>query len=209
MSAIARWCFSHRLAVIATWVVVLVGLSTLAQAIKSDYNTSFLEPGTDSATAKELLAKAVPAQAGDSDTIVWQVNHGTVRDAAVTARMTAVLRQVATMPEVAAVGLGEAEARARAGEVRVGKFPFRALGKAMATGHTDGFVKVVSGARHDEILGVHMIGAGVTDLIAEAGLACTLEATTEDLVATVHAHPTMAEALREAALVARGEGINV
>ena len=113
------------------------------------------------------------------------------------------------MPEVAAVGLGEAEARARGGEVRVGKFPFRALGKAMATGHTDGFVKVVSGARHDEILGVHMIGAGVTDLIAEAGLACTLEATTEDLVATVHAHPTMAEALREAALVARGEGINV
>ncbi len=113
------------------------------------------------------------------------------------------------MPEVAAVGLSEADARAAAGEVRVGKFPFRALGKAMATGHGEGFVKVVSGARHDEILGVHMIGAGVTDLIAEAGFALTLEATTEDLVATVHAHPTMAEALREAALVARGEGINV
>ena len=113
------------------------------------------------------------------------------------------------MPEVAAVGLGEAEARARGHELRVGKFPFRALGKAMASGHTEGFVKVVSEARRGEILGVHMIGAGVTDLIAEAGLARTLEATTEELVATVHAHPTMAEALREAALVARGEGINV
>jgi len=113
------------------------------------------------------------------------------------------------MPEVAAVGLAEAEARARGHELRVGKFPFRALGKAMASGHTDGFVKVVSEARRGEILGVHMIGAGVTDLIAEAGLARTLEATAEDLVATVHAHPTMAEALREATLVARGEGINV
>ncbi len=113
------------------------------------------------------------------------------------------------MPEVAAVGLDETEARARGHELRVGRFPFRALGKAMASGHTDGFVKVVTDARHDAILGVHMIGAGVTDLIAEAGLACTLEATAEDVVATVHAHPTMAEALREAALVARGEGVNV
>jgi len=79
----------------------------------------------------------------------------------------------------------------------------------MASGHTDGFVKVVSEARRGEILGVHMIGAGVTELIAEAGLARTLEATAEELVATVHAHPTMAEALREATLVARGEGINI
>jgi dihydrolipoamide dehydrogenase len=111
-------------------------------------------------------------------------------------------------PEVAAVGLSEAEARARGHEVRVGKFPFRALGKAMATGHTDGFVKVVSETRYDAVLGVHMIGAGVTDLIAEGGLARSLEATTEDIVATVHAHPTMAEGLREAALAARGEALN-
>jgi RND superfamily putative drug exporter len=103
MSALARWCFHHRFAVIATWVIVLIGLGALAQAVKSDYNNSFSLPGTGSATAQQLLAKAVPAQAGDSDTIVWQVNHGTVRDAAVTTRMGAVLRQVATMPEVAAV----------------------------------------------------------------------------------------------------------
>lgn len=112
-------------------------------------------------------------------------------------------------PEVAAVGLTEAEARAEGHEVKVGKFPFRALGKAMASGHTDGFVKLVAGARYGEILGVHMIGAGVTDLIAEGALASTIEATTEDLVATVHAHPTLAEALREAALAAEGRALNV
>ncbi|HEV7732575.1 MAG TPA: dihydrolipoyl dehydrogenase [Candidatus Binatia bacterium] len=111
-------------------------------------------------------------------------------------------------PEVAAVGLTEAQARER-GEVHVGRFPFRALGKAMATGHTEGFVKVVSGARHGEILGVHMIGHGVTDLIAEAGLARTLEATTEEIADTVHAHPTLAEALREAALAAAGRALNI
>ena len=103
MSALARWCFRHRRAVIAAWVLVLVGLGALSQAVKSDYNNSFSLPGTDSTTAQQLLANAVPAQAGDSDTIVWQVRHGTVRDPAVMARMSQVLRKVATMPEVTAV----------------------------------------------------------------------------------------------------------
>ena len=103
MSAIARWCFRHRFAVIAAWVFVLVGLGTLSQAVKSDFNNSFSLPGTGSTTAQQLLAKAIPAQAGDSDTIVWQVSDGTVRDATVTTRMSSVLKQIATMPEVAAV----------------------------------------------------------------------------------------------------------
>ena len=103
MSAIARWCFRHRFAVIAAWVLVLVGLGALSQAVKSDYNNSFSLPGTGSTTAQQLLAKAIPAQAGDSDTIVWQVSHGTVRDATVSTRMNSVLKQIATMPEVAAV----------------------------------------------------------------------------------------------------------
>src|SRR5260370_22120169 len=103
MSAIARWCYRHRFVVIATWVVVLIGLGALSQAVKSDYNNSFSLPGTGSTTAQQLLARAVPAQAGDSDTIVWQASHGTVRDTVVTARISAVLRQVPTMPEVAAV----------------------------------------------------------------------------------------------------------
>jgi putative drug exporter of the RND superfamily len=103
MSAIARWCFRHRFAAIATWVLVLVGLGALSQAVKSDYNNSFSLPGTGSTTAQQLLAKAIPAQAGDSDTIVWQVSHGTVRDTTVTTRMSRALKQIATMPEVAAV----------------------------------------------------------------------------------------------------------
>jgi RND superfamily putative drug exporter len=103
MSAIARWCFRHRLAVIAAWVLVLVGLGTLSQAVKSDYNNSFSLPGTGSTTAQQLLARAIPAQAGDSDTIVWQVSRGTVRDATVAARISGVLARIATMPEVTAV----------------------------------------------------------------------------------------------------------
>src|SRR6266581_4049024 len=103
MSAIARWCYRHRFVVITAWVVALVGLGALSQAVKSDFNNSFSLPGTGSTTAQQLLAKAIPARAGDSDTIVWQVSNGTVRDATVTTRMSNVLTQIATMPEVAAV----------------------------------------------------------------------------------------------------------
>ena len=103
MSAIARWCFRHRFVVIAAWLVVLAGLTVLGQAVKSNYNNSFSLPGTGSAAAEQLLAAAVPAQAGDSDMIVWQVRADTVRDPAVVARMTGVLHRIATMPEVAGV----------------------------------------------------------------------------------------------------------
>src|SRR5215469_1124635 len=103
MSAIGRWCFRHRFMVIAAWVVVLTGLAGLGQVVKSSYDNSFSLPGTGSDIAQQLLARAVPAQAGDSDRIVWQVSTGTVRDRAVVARMTGVLNRIATMPEVAAV----------------------------------------------------------------------------------------------------------
>jgi len=103
MSTLARWSFRHKFVVIAAWVLLLVGLSALSQAVKSDYNDSFSLPGTGSTTAQDLLAKAVPAQAGDSDTIVWQVSGGTVRNAAIAGRMSAMLKDVAGMPEVAAV----------------------------------------------------------------------------------------------------------
>src|SRR5215469_13176378 len=96
MSAIARWCFRHRFVVIAAWVVVLTGLAALGQAVKSNYDNSFSLPSTGSAMAQQLLASAVPAQAGDSDTIVWQARAGTVRDRAVVGRMTGVLHRIAT-----------------------------------------------------------------------------------------------------------------
>lgn len=111
-------------------------------------------------------------------------------------------------PEIAVIGLSEEQAQARGYEVKIGKFPFRALGKAIAAGHEEGFVKLVVDKEYGEILGCHIIGHGATDLIAEAGLARTLEATTAELSGTVHAHPTLPEAIMEAALNAEGRGIN-
>ncbi len=111
-------------------------------------------------------------------------------------------------PEVATVGLTEEQAAAQGYEVRTGKFPFRASGKAIAVGHEEGFVKVVVDKTYGEILGCHIIGKGATDLIAEISLAQTLEATTVELSKTVHAHPTLSEAIMEAALNAEGRSIN-
>ncbi len=111
-------------------------------------------------------------------------------------------------PEVASVGLTEAKARESGYEVKVGKFPFSALGKALILGKTEGFVKIVRDSRYDELLGVHIIGVHATDLIAEGGAARQLEATTEDIVHTIHAHPTLAEAIKEAAEAALGSAIH-
>jgi len=111
-------------------------------------------------------------------------------------------------PQIAVIGLSEEQARAQGHDVKIGKFPFRALGKAIAAGHEEGFVKLVVDKKYGEVLGCHIIGAGATDLIAEAGLARTLEATTAELSGTVHAHPTLAEAMMEAALDAEGRAIN-
>jgi dihydrolipoamide dehydrogenase len=112
-------------------------------------------------------------------------------------------------PEVGAIGLSEAQARQRFGEIDVGRFPFRANGRAVAMGEPDGLVKVVADRRTGAVVGLHMAGAGVTELLGEASLARTLEATPDDIGFTVHAHPTLSEALKEAALSARGEAIHV
>jgi dihydrolipoamide dehydrogenase len=114
-----------------------------------------------------------------------------------------------TYPEIASVGLTEAQARERHGEVLVGRFPFQALGRARANGDTDGFAKVVAGARHGEVLGVHVIGPGASDIISEGALAIRLEATLDDLRETVHAHPTFPEAIYEAAWVALGQPLHL
>jgi dihydrolipoamide dehydrogenase len=102
-------------------------------------------------------------------------------------------------PEVASVGITEAKAIERGHKVKVGKFPFQANGKAAILGETEGFVKIVADERFGEILGVHIVGPHATDIIAEACAAMTLEATAEDLAKTIHAHPTIAEAMGEAA----------
>jgi dihydrolipoamide dehydrogenase len=114
-----------------------------------------------------------------------------------------------TQPQVAWIGLTEEQAREKYGEaLRVGKFPFQASGKAIAALHTAGFVKILSTAPHGEIVGAHIVGHGATDLIAEIGLAMTLESTTAEIAATCHAHPTLSEAILEAALAAEGRAIN-
>jgi dihydrolipoamide dehydrogenase len=104
-----------------------------------------------------------------------------------------------TSPEMASVGWSEAEAEKNGRKVRVGQFPFVASGRAMSLMETDGFVKMVVDAETDEVLGVHMVGPEVTELVAEATLAIELGATAEDVARTIHAHPTLPEAVMEAA----------
>jgi len=115
-------------------------------------------------------------------------------------------------PQVAAVGYTERalkEKGLKAGQdYQVGKFPFSALGKAIATKHTDGFCKIIRGLPRGEILGAHIMGDQATELIAELSLARRLEATSEEIIATVHAHPTMHESVHEAALGSEGRMIN-
>ena len=112
-------------------------------------------------------------------------------------------------PEIGSVGLTEQEAKARGFDVRIGTFPFGVLGRAKMSGETDGFVKIVADAKYDEVLGVHMIGARSTELVAEATVALRLESTVEELIRTIHAHPTMAEAIGEAAHAVHGAAIHL
>lgn len=112
-------------------------------------------------------------------------------------------------PEVASVGLTEAQAKEKGYEIKVGKFPFSASGKANANGSRDGFIKVIFDAKYGEWLGCHMVGEGVTDMIAEAVVARKLETTGHEIIKAVHPHPTMSEAVMEAAAQAYGECIHL
>ena len=112
-------------------------------------------------------------------------------------------------PEVASVGYTEEQAKEKGYEIKVGKFPFTASGKAQAGGHTDGFVKVIFDAKYGEWLGCHMIGAGVTDMISEAVVGRKLETTGHEILKAVHPHPTMSEAVMEAVAAAYDEVIHI
>ena len=112
-------------------------------------------------------------------------------------------------PEIGSIGLTEAKARERGYDVVVGKFPFSAVGKARILNQASGFVKIVAEKKYDEVLGVHIIGPSATELIAEAGAAMKLEATSEELVKTIHAHPTLSEAIHEAAEAVQGHAIHI
>jgi dihydrolipoamide dehydrogenase len=112
-------------------------------------------------------------------------------------------------PEIGSIGLTEKEAADRGFDVRVGTFPFGVLGRAKIAGETEGFVKIVAEKKYDEVLGVHMIGLRATELVAEAAVALRLESTVEELIRTIHAHPTMSEAVGEAAHAVHGAAIQI
>jgi dihydrolipoamide dehydrogenase len=114
-----------------------------------------------------------------------------------------------THPQVASLGLTEKKARDQKRDIRVGKFPLSASGRALAAGESDGFVKLIFDARYGELLGAHMIGEGVTELLSELVLARDLEATEEEIIAAMHPHPTLSEAVMEAAGVAAGRAIHL
>jgi dihydrolipoamide dehydrogenase len=111
-------------------------------------------------------------------------------------------------PEVGSIGLSEAEAKAKGYEVKVGKFPFRAVGKSLVFGEVDGFIKMISDKKTDDLLGVHIIGPHATDLISEAGLAKVLDATAWEIAHAIHPHPTLSEVFGEVALAVDGEAIH-
>ncbi|SEN21569.1 dihydrolipoyl dehydrogenase [Lihuaxuella thermophila] len=111
-------------------------------------------------------------------------------------------------PEVGSIGLSEAEAKEKGYEVKVGKFPFRAVGKSLVFGETDGFIKMISDKKTDDLLGVHIIGPHATDLISEAGLAKVLDATAWEIAHAIHPHPTLSEVFGEVALAVDGEAIH-
>ncbi len=112
-------------------------------------------------------------------------------------------------PEIASVGMTEKAAKEAGFELKIGKFPFMASGKASAAGATDGFVKVIYDAKYGELLGVHMIGMNVTEMIAEAVVARKLETTAHEILNAVHPHPTMSEAFKESTAMAYGEAIDI
>ena len=112
-------------------------------------------------------------------------------------------------PQVASIGLTEEKAQEQGISYKVGKFPFAASGKAVAVNHAEGFVKVLVGEEYGEILGAHIVGSDATELITEYGLGMKLEATVEEIHQTIHAHPTMSEALAEAAAAVHGEAIHI
>ena len=120
----------------------------------------------------------------------------------------AVPSPIFTDPEMATTGLSEKQAREAGYDVVVGKFPFRPLGKAMAMDAQEGMVKIVSERKYGEVLGVHIVGPHASDLIHEGVAAIKLESTIEELMTMIHAHPTLAEAMLEAALDVKGEAIH-
>jgi len=121
---------------------------------------------------------------------------------------TQISKCIYSHPEIASVGFTEDQAKEKGFELKIGKFPFKAVGKALVHGESDGFVKIIADAKTNDLLGVHMIGPDVTNMISEAGLAKLLDATPWEIAHTIHPHPSLSEAIGEAALAVEGKAIH-
>ena len=152
-------------------------------------------------TGKLMLAHVASAMGEVAAEVI--AGHATIR-----LDMNSMPRCTYSAPQIASMGLSEEQARAR-GEVRVGTFPFRPNGKAMALGETDGQIKIIEDAHTGEIVGAHLVGPDVTELIGEFSLARFLEATPEEMARAVHPHPTLSEVIAEAALGVEGQPIHM
>ncbi len=155
----------------------------------------------------DVTGKLMLAHVGSAQGIVCAENIAGVESVALNYEMMP--RAVYSIPQVASFGLTEAQAKERGYEVRVGKFPFQANGKALGLGESQGWVKLVTDAKYGEILGAHMIGPEVTELLPELTLAQMMELTSAEIARNVHAHPTLSEVLMEAAHVAEGNPIHI
>jgi len=174
------------------WITVDETMRTNLPGVYAIGDVTGLMPLAHVATAQAIVA--VEAMAGlDPEALVY----------------ANIPRCTYASPEVASVGLTQAQATQAGYEVKTGQFPFRPNGKALAINDYEGFVKIVSDVRYDQLLGVHMIGPHVTDMIAEAAGMIRLETTTEELAHTVHPHPTLSEVVMEAAHVTLGQAIHI
>jgi dihydrolipoamide dehydrogenase len=153
-------------------------------------------------TGKLLLAHVASAQA-----IICAENIAGVET--VSMDYTMMPRATYSQPQVASFGLTEAQAKEKGVEFNVGRFPFQANGKALGLAETDGFVKIISGTAYGEILGAHMVGSDVSELLPELTLAHNMELTPEEIARNVHAHPTLSESIMEAAHACAGKAINI
>ncbi len=199
-------------------VLVAIGITSaleglLSTKVKLDLDRGFVKVGADYATSVPGIYAA-----GDIQGPPWLAHVATFRAVQAVNGMFghSKPKQVGNFPgctycqpQVASTGLTEKACKEKKLDYKVGKFPFTASGKAVASGDSEGFVKVISDAKTGEILGVHIIGNEATELIAEYGLAMNLEATIEDIHHTIHAHPTLSEALAEAAAATTNEAIHI
>jgi dihydrolipoamide dehydrogenase len=205
----------QRHTVTADYLLVAVGRAPLLDGLDLDAGGVAVEHGAVAVDADYRTSAPGIYAVGDVVGGAYRLAHVAAAEAVRAAELIAgapsapinyqaVPRPTFSIPQVATMGMSEPEAAEQGHTVKVGRFPFSASGRASIEGEREGFVKIVSDAETGELLGVHMIGPGVTELLAEAVAAKTLEGTVVELAGAVHSHPTLSEAVREAALDALG-----